>query len=123
MTVVGWQLQRAVTHYRTEELLLVYMYFILFILIYKSSTSYQPSLCKQSDEIMRGYMIKENKTSENVPFSYSNRPVQRAEFQSSQRRTKKQKQMDFVSGDEGKTTINGFVEQNSLDSTQILIMC
>jgi hypothetical protein len=39
---------------------------------------------------MRSYMIKENKISENLPFSYSNRPVQRAEFQTSQRRTKKQ---------------------------------
>jgi len=70
------------------------MYFILFIRIYFSSTtvrrsSYQPSLFKQSDETMRGYMTKENKISENVPFSYSNCPVQRAEFQSSQRRTKK----------------------------------
>ena len=94
MTVVGWQLQRAVTRYRREELLLIYMYFILFIRIYFSSTtvrrsSYQPSLFKQSDETMRGYMTKENKISENVPFSYSNCPVQRAEFQSSQRRTKK----------------------------------
>jgi len=61
---------------------------------------------------MCGYMRKENKISENVPFSYSNRPVQLAEFHSSQRRTKKQVQLGFVSGDEGKTTINWFVEQN-----------
>jgi len=91
MTVVGWQLQRAVTHYRTEELLL--MNFILCIHIYKSSTtvrhsSYRPSLCKQSDETMRGYMTKENEISKNVPFLYSNRPVQTAKFQSFQRRKK-----------------------------------
>jgi len=31
MTVVGWQLQRAVTHYRTEELLLICILFYIYI--------------------------------------------------------------------------------------------
>jgi hypothetical protein len=97
MAIVGWQPQRAITDYRTEEIIYIYIY----ICIYRYETLQLPDIRLTSLHSTSVWLYdQETKLHHSPTLTLC---FHSAEFQSSQRRTKHE-QLGFVLGDEGKAT-------------------